>query len=93
MIIIADCIRRIKNDNNDGCHIFSQSQLYDFLALAVKVMEREGIWTGQVNNIIPKAHERYYGKLRQNFCKSLIIKTANSETCFRRTYKNCRTKV
>jgi len=25
------------------------------------------------------------GKLRQNFCKSLIIKTANSETCFRRT--------
>ena len=25
--------------------------------------------------------------------KSLIIKTANSETCFRRTYKNCHTKV
>ena len=54
MIIIADCIRRIKNDNNDGCHIFSQSQLYDFLALAAKVMEKEGILTGQVNNIILK---------------------------------------
>lgn len=54
MIIIADCIRRVKNDNNDGCHVFSQSQLYDFLALATKVMEREGIWTGQVNNIIRK---------------------------------------
>ena len=54
MIIIADCIRRIKNDNNDGCHIFSQSQLYDFLALTAKVMEKEGIWTGQVNNMILK---------------------------------------
>ncbi|MGA9170987.1 MAG: hypothetical protein WBZ20_12670 [Nitrososphaeraceae archaeon] len=55
MIIIADCIRRVKNDNNDGCYIFSQSQLYDFLALATKVMEREeGKRTGQVNNIILK---------------------------------------
>ena len=30
MIIIADCIRRIKNDNNDGGHIFSRSHYMIF---------------------------------------------------------------
>ena len=55
MMIIADCSRRVKNDNNDDRHIFSQSQLYDFLTLATKVMEREGgKTTGHVDDIILK---------------------------------------
>src|SRR5689334_21679181 len=55
MMIISDCSRivkdsRIINNNNNS---FSQSQLYDFLTLATKLIE-EGKRIGQVNNIILK---------------------------------------
>ena len=59
MMIISDCSRivkdsRIINNNNNS---FSQSQLYDFLTLATKLIEEEKgeqKRIGQVNNIILK---------------------------------------
>jgi hypothetical protein len=44
MKLIADCSRML-NYNSNNCHVFSQTQLYDFLALATKVIEG-----GRVNN-------------------------------------------
>jgi hypothetical protein len=57
MMIIADCSRKAKDSRNNNSHTFSQSQLYDFLTLATKVIEEEKgeqKRIGQVNNILLK---------------------------------------
>ncbi|HZI71121.1 MAG TPA: hypothetical protein VFD60_08170 [Nitrososphaeraceae archaeon] len=57
MMIIADCSRKAKYSRNNNSHTFSQSQLYDFLTLATKIIEEEKgeqKRIGQVNNIILK---------------------------------------
>jgi len=56
MMIIADCSRKAKYIRNNNSHTFSQSQLYDFLTLATKIIEEKGEQKriGQVNNIILK---------------------------------------
>jgi hypothetical protein len=53
MKLIADCSGILNyNNNNNNCHVFSQTQLYDFLALATKVIEGERV--NNNNNIILK---------------------------------------
>jgi hypothetical protein len=53
MKLIADCSRMLNhNNNNNNGHIFPQTQLYDFLALATKVIEGEHV--NNSNNIILK---------------------------------------
>jgi hypothetical protein len=53
MKLIADCSGMLDyNDSNNG-HVFSQTQLYDFLALATRVIEGERV-NNNNNNIILK---------------------------------------
>jgi hypothetical protein len=52
MKLIADCSGILNYNNNNNCHVFSQTQLYDFLALATKVIEGERV--NNNNNIILK---------------------------------------
>ena len=48
--LIADCSKMLNyNNNNSSGHVFSQTQLYDFLALATRVIEGD-----RANNIILK---------------------------------------
>ena len=56
MMIIADCSRKAKDSRNNNSHTFSQSQLYDFLTWATKIIEEKGEQKriGQVDNIILK---------------------------------------
>lgn len=56
MMIISGCSRKAKDNNNNNSYIFSQSQLYDFLTLATKIIEEkeEGKRIGQANTIILK---------------------------------------
>jgi hypothetical protein len=53
MKLIADCSGMLDYNDSDNGHVFSQTQLYDFLALATRVIEGERV-NNNNNNIILK---------------------------------------
>ena len=60
MKLIADCSRMLNyNNNNNNGHVFSQTQLYDFLALATKVIEGELVNNNIILKILRDITENY----------------------------------